>query len=176
MSIPSTFTGYGVVDEVAGKKYDLTKLSYTPKHFNELDVIIKISHCGICGSDLHILSNGWPSPTSYQAIVGHEIVGEIVQAGSKSGHTVGTRVGVGAQAGSCLECEYCLAGTEQFCNKGMIGTYQGKWEDGTISQGGYADYTYVLLSFFFARYPLRNEGRRKRKARWRARRRKESND
>jgi hypothetical protein len=44
--------------------------------------------------------NGWPSPTHYPAICGHEIVGEIVQAGKESGHKVGSRVGVGAQAGS----------------------------------------------------------------------------
>ena len=66
---------------------------------------------------------------------------------SCSGHTVGTRVGVGAQAGSCLDCTYCDHKKEQFCDKGMIGTYQGKWEDGSISQGGYADYTRVRGRF-----------------------------
>lgn len=108
---------------------------------------IKISHCGICGSDLHVLSDGWPSPTSYHAIVGHEIVGEVVRAGPTSGHKVGSRVGVGAQAGSCLNCSYCDEGKEQFCDSGMIGTYQGKWEDGSIAQGGYADFTTVRGRF-----------------------------
>lgn len=58
--------------------------------------------------------------------VGHEIVGTVVRAGSKSGHEVGTRVGVGAQAGSCSECSLCERSREQYCEKGMIGTYQGK--------------------------------------------------
>ena len=45
MSIPAVFTGYGVKDEVAGKKYALEKIQYTPKTFNELDVDIKIDFC-----------------------------------------------------------------------------------------------------------------------------------
>lgn len=80
--IPQQFTGYGVVDEAAGKAYDLSKVVYTPKVFNELDCVVKISHCGVCGSDLHVLSNGWPSPTKYGAngcIVGHEVIGEVVK-------------------------------------------------------------------------------------------------
>ncbi|KAL8291860.1 hypothetical protein RQP46_002118 [Phenoliferia psychrophenolica] len=138
MSIPTQYTGYGAKDEASGKKLDLDVVTYTPKTWTENDVDIKISHCGICGSDLHTLTNGWPSPTSYPGI----IVGTIVRAGSKSGHVVGTRVGVGAQGGSCLDCEYCDKKKEQWCsNGGMIGTYQGKWEDGSIAQGGYADFT-----------------------------------
>jgi alcohol dehydrogenase (NADP+) len=68
-------------------------------------------------------------------------IGTVVKAGSKSGHAVGTRVGIGAQGSSCLECEWCEAGKEQFCINGMGGTYQGRFEDGSIAQGGYADYT-----------------------------------
>lgn len=45
-------------------------------------------------------------------IAGHEIVGEVVRAGKDSGHKVGERVGVGAQAGSCLECAQCKDGKE----------------------------------------------------------------
>ncbi|KAL8291238.1 hypothetical protein RQP46_002216 [Phenoliferia psychrophenolica] len=102
-SIPTQFTGYGAKDLAEGKRLDLEPISYTPKVWSENDVDIKISHCGICGSDLHTISNGWAP------------VGTIVRAGAKSGHAIGTRVGVGAQ-------------------------YQGKWEDGSISQGGYADF------------------------------------
>lgn len=35
---------------------------FTPKTWEETDVDIKISHCGICGSDLHTLRSGWVSP------------------------------------------------------------------------------------------------------------------
>ncbi|GAA5828593.1 hypothetical protein JCM3770_006319, partial [Rhodotorula araucariae] len=71
-------------------------------------------------------------------------IGEVVRVGDNVKHLqVGQRVGVGAQAGSCLECAACKAGLEQHCEGGMVGTYQGVWEDGTVAQGGYADYTRV---------------------------------
>jgi D-arabinose 1-dehydrogenase-like Zn-dependent alcohol dehydrogenase len=39
---------------------------FEPKKWTEDDVDIEISHCGICGSDLHMLSSGW-GPTPYRA-------------------------------------------------------------------------------------------------------------
>lgn len=63
-----------------------------------------------------------------------------MRAGSRTSHKVGTRVGVGAQGGSCLECDYCKQGLQQHCEKGLIMTYQGTWEDGSVAQGGYADF------------------------------------
>ena len=74
------------------------------------------------------------------------VIGEVVRIGANVKHLeVGQRVGVGAQAGSCLECDACKAGLQQHCSgsTGMIGSYQGKWEDGSVSQGGYADFTRV---------------------------------
>merc|ERR1712032_983402 len=139
MSYPDKFTGYAALDVEQGKALDLVKHTYSPKQWNELDVDIKISACSICGSCIHTLTSGWGA-TKYPAVCGHEIVGEVVKAGSKSGHTVGSRVGVGAQSGSCLECEYCKKDLPQYCSKGMVGTYNGKWEDGSTSMGGYADY------------------------------------
>ena len=56
--------------------------SYEPKTWAESDVDIKITHCGICGSDLHTLRSGW-APTIYPCCVGHEIVGIAVKVGSK---------------------------------------------------------------------------------------------
>ena len=76
---------------------------YTPKTFTDDDVDIKISHCGICGSDLHTLRSGW-YPTPYPCVVGHEIIGKAVRVGKNVKHVKeGDRVGVGAQAASCLK-------------------------------------------------------------------------
>lgn len=71
---------------------------YEPKTFDEeRDVDIQITHCGICGSDLHTLRSGW-GPTRYPVVVGHEIVGKAVRVGRGVQHIkVGDRVGVGAQ-------------------------------------------------------------------------------
>jgi hypothetical protein len=68
---------------------------------------------------------GWPFPTSYPCIAGHEVIGNIVRVGKNvKDLAIGDRVGVGAQGGACLECEWCLKGLEQHCDKGMKGTYQ----------------------------------------------------
>ena len=104
----------------------------------------QITHCGICGSDLHTLRSGW-GETLYPCCVGHEIVGKAVRVGSKAegGIKVGDRVGVGAQSASCLkpECEQCADNNENFCQIGRTDTYNSKYHNGTgKSYGGYADY------------------------------------
>lgn len=84
-------------------KGNMTWESFTPKPFSEDDIDIKISHCGICGSDLHTLRSGW-GKSLYPVCVGHEIVGRAVrvgkQAAERRGVKVGDRVGVGAQSKS----------------------------------------------------------------------------
>ena len=54
-------------------------------------------------------------------------------------HAVGDRVGVGCIVDSCRECEHCLAGEEQYCLKGNVGTYGGVGRDGEPTDGGYSD-------------------------------------
>lgn len=82
----------------------------------------------------------------YPCCVGHEIVGTAVRVGSQVKHIkVGDRVGVGAQSGSCEnrngDCYECSQGQEQYCSKtGMIGTYNGVYQNGGKSYGGYATY------------------------------------
>ena len=113
-----------------------------PKPFEETDVDIEITHCGICGSDLHTLRSGW-GPTPYPCCVGHEIVGKAVRVGKKveKGIKVGDRVGVGAQNSSCLkpDCEECSAGLENHCQH-AVNTFADQYPDGSYSYGGYADY------------------------------------
>ncbi|KAL4880600.1 chaperonin 10-like protein [Aspergillus karnatakaensis] len=117
---------------------------FEPKTWEETDVDIKISHCGICGSDLHTLRSGW-GPTPYPCCVGHEIVGTAVRVGSEvKDIKVGDRVGVGAQSESCLgrkgDCEECASGNEPYCVKHFAGTYAGQYLNGGKSYGGYATY------------------------------------
>ncbi|KAJ3200616.1 hypothetical protein HDU83_007518 [Entophlyctis luteolus] len=115
--------------------------SYPAKKFEDYDVEIQITHCGVCGSDIHTATGGWGDIT-YPQVVGHEIVGHVVRIGSKvdaTRYAIGTRVGVGAQCRTCLTCVDCKNKKEHCCRKG-IDTYTGVYEDGYISQGGYADY------------------------------------
>jgi alcohol dehydrogenase (NADP+) len=126
----------------------MTWSPFNPKPFTPIDIDIAISHCGICGSDIHTLRSGWGT-THYPVCVGHEIVGHIVRLGSSTtGLQLGERVGVGAQAFSCLSptCPECTQGLEQHCPK-MVGTYNGKYPDGSRSMGGYATHIRVPAHF-----------------------------
>src|SRR3954469_4002320 len=76
------------------------------------DVLLEVSHCGVCGSDLHFVLEGWGRPNS---VGGHEYAGTIVAVGpSVSGWSVGDRV-VGGGGGNCGTCEYCTAGRPSLC-------------------------------------------------------------
>ena len=128
--------------------------SYHPRVLGDEDVEIAITHCGICGSDLHTAFGGW-GEVSYPIIVGHEIVGTVRQKGSKvSEFSIGDRVGVGAQCHACMgrqgkHCPGCQSGNENHCEVDRVDTYNGRFTDGERSQGGYAQAIRVDSSFVF---------------------------
>ena len=98
--------------EVGGELHDF---AYEPAQLNPLDIEIAISHCGVCHTDIHIIDNEDEAST-YPLVPGHEIVGSITKKGSQvRGLEIGQRVGVGIQRSTCLECEFCRRGDEQFC-------------------------------------------------------------
>lgn len=112
------------------------------------DVAIKISHCGICHSDLHMARNDW-GMSLYPMVPGHEIVGTVTAVGtSVSKYKVGDRVAVGCLVDSDRTCEQCKAGYEQFCATGATLTYSGvDRHDGSITQGGYSQHVVVREEF-----------------------------
>ena len=122
-------------------KGNLVWQEFEPKTFTDDDIDIEISHCGICGTDLHFLRSGF-GPTDYPIVVGHEIVGKATRVGKNYANKVkvGDRVGVGAQSGSCLRnnCLQCENDTEQYCQNAQTTTYGSRWPSGEKSYGGYA--------------------------------------
>ena len=103
------------------------------------DVEVKISHCGICASDIHLINNDWGN-SRYPFIPGHEIVGTVTAVGARVvARSVGERVGIGWQADSCGICEWCRRGEEQMCPKGQP-TCVGR-------NGGYANAVRVNWRF-----------------------------
>ncbi|TAD83120.1 MAG: NAD(P)-dependent alcohol dehydrogenase [Sphingomonadales bacterium] len=105
------------------------------------DVLIEITHCGICHSDLHSARNDWGF-TTYPIVPGHEIVGIVSAIGeSVTRHKVGDRVAIGCMVDSCMECSHCDADLEQYClDGGMTGTYNGHdRRDGSLTFGGYSE-------------------------------------
>jgi len=107
------------------------------------DVLIEITHAGICHSDIHTVNGDW-GPQPFPVVPGHEIVGVVAEVGpAVTRHQVGDRVGVGCMVNSCGECANCLRGDEQYCLDGMVPTYAGTDRDGTTTQGGYSTHVVV---------------------------------
>jgi uncharacterized zinc-type alcohol dehydrogenase-like protein len=103
------------------------------------DVVIDISHCGVCHTDLHFVRNDF-GMSLYPMVPGHEIVGKVaaVGAGVKS-FKPGDPAAVGCLVDSCRKCASCGSGLEQHCENGFVLTYSGYEKDGkTITQGGYS--------------------------------------
>ena len=150
--LPDAGTGtlaaaYGAVSPDSG----LVPLTVARRAPKPDDVEIAIEFCGLCHSDVHAARGEWGGQT-YPLVPGHEIVGTVTRVGSAvTGFAVGERVGVGCIVDSCRECESCLDGLEQYCEKGMTGTYGAvdRRNGDTLTQGGYAssivvDHRYVV--------------------------------
>jgi alcohol/geraniol dehydrogenase (NADP+) len=128
---------HGFATHAAGA--ELLAYKYDPGELQPNDVEIKISHCGICHSDIHLIDNDW-GISQYPFIPGHEIIGAVSKTGAAvTDLKVGDRVGVGWQANSCGHCEWCRKGMENLCpqNQGVC----------VRRHGGYADAVRVNSRF-----------------------------
>ncbi len=102
------------------------------------DVQIEILYCGVCHSDIHQVRGEWGN-SIFPMVPGHEIVGRVTKIGNHVKHfKVGDLAGVGCFVDSCRECKNCKDGIEQYCDTGMIGTYNGTEKDGSPTYGGYS--------------------------------------
>lgn len=104
---------HGLAVHAAGAQ--LLPYKFDPGELQANDVEIRISHCGVCHSDLHLINNDWGT-SQYPFIPGHEIVGTVIAVGRDVRNlAVGQRAGVGWQADSCGICEWCRNGNEHMC-------------------------------------------------------------
>ncbi|BGP04007.1 hypothetical protein RTBOTA2_006899 [Rhodotorula toruloides] len=144
--VPSEFHGWCAVskDSIEGK---FVWQEYEPKAFADDDVDIRIMYCGVCASDLHTASGGW-GEVDYPQVVGHEIVGEVVRAGSE----VKARQGRRHRRRGSAERLVSRADRPQYCDENLVGTYNGRYSregpgKGPKSYGGYADYHHAPSHF-----------------------------
>ena len=104
---------HGLAVHAAGAH--LLPFKYEPGELKADEVEVKISHCGVCHSDVHLIDNDW-GISRHPFIPGHEIVGAVTAVGSSvTNLKVGERVGIGWQADSCGVCEWCRKGEEHLC-------------------------------------------------------------
>ena len=100
-------------------KEELKSFTYerTPK---ESEIVVSVQSCSLTRGDIRFIDNYW-NDTKYPMIPGLEIIGKVTEIGNDvKDIMIGDIVGIGYQVASCMTCEYCLSGKEQFCLKQQL--------------------------------------------------------
>lgn len=95
--------------------------------------LIRVRAAGICGTDLHIYHDEFK--TNPPVILGHEVAGEVVAAGSETDAPVGARVTTETYFSTCGQCRYCRDGHTNLCLQ--------RKSIGSGVNGGFTDYVVV---------------------------------
>lgn len=107
----------------------------------EGEILIKVSVCGVCHTELDEIEGRTPPPR-LPVIPGHQVVGRVVENGSRARRfKTGDRVGVAWIFSSDGQCAHCQAGEENLCVN-----YRATGRD---ANGGYAEYMAVPESFAY---------------------------
>ncbi|KLO12166.1 mannitol-1-phosphate dehydrogenase MPDH1 [Schizopora paradoxa] len=106
--------------------------------------LVKLSHSGVCHSDLSIRHDHYAIQCKSNLVGGHEGIGTVVAIGNgttKTSVKVGDRVGITFMGESCLECEMCMKGHEAQCHNLKSCGYQ---IDGTFQEYAIAYVSHVV--------------------------------
>jgi propanol-preferring alcohol dehydrogenase len=121
----------------------------TPLQFQERNdptpgsgaVRVKISACGVCRTDLHVVDGELPG-INYPIIPGHEVVGRVDALGpGVTAVKIGERVGVPWLGYTCGKCAYCMNGRENLCDRPL---FTGYTRDGGFATHLVADARYCF--------------------------------
>ncbi len=105
------------------------------------EVLIRVSACGVCRTDLHLVDGELPDPR-LPIIPGHEVVGRVVACGpGVTRFQPGLRVGVPWLGWTCGECRYCRSGRENLCDRAAFTGY--------TRHGGFAEMTVADQRYCF---------------------------
>ena len=103
------------------------------------EVLVRVSACGICRTDLHVIEGDLRLVTA-PIVPGHQIVGRVVHGGLR--FREGDRVGIAWLRSTCGACGYCTTGRENLCQRARF--------TGWHADGGYADYVVAPAAFTYA--------------------------
>jgi propanol-preferring alcohol dehydrogenase len=107
----------------------------------EKQVLVKVSACGVCRTDLHVIEGELPKQI-LPIIPGHQIIGRVEQAGRQvTNIKIGDRVGIPWLHQTCGQCEFCLDGKENLCENALF--------TGWLVHGGYAEYAVAPADFVY---------------------------
>jgi propanol-preferring alcohol dehydrogenase len=122
-----------------------TQLDYveiSPPVLGPDQVLLKVRACGVCRTDLHVLDGDLPNP-KLPLVIGHEIVGTIVETGVRVDRfAVGARVGVPWLGSTCGDCSYCQTNRENLCDRARFTGY--------TLDGGYAEFVVADSRYCFS--------------------------
>jgi propanol-preferring alcohol dehydrogenase len=104
-------------------------------------VRVRISTCGICRTDLHVIEGELPFP-GHPVIPGHQVVGVVDRLGTGAHRFAeGQRIGIAWLRHTCGKCPYCVSGRENLCENACFTGYH--------APGGYAEYAVVDENFAY---------------------------
>jgi alcohol dehydrogenase, propanol-preferring len=107
----------------------------------EGQLLLDVSACGVCRTDLHIFDGELSEPT-LPLVLGHQIVGRVIEAGPRADlFSEGERVGVPWLGWTDGTCRYCRSGRENLCEHGRFTGYD--------IDGGYAERAVADQRFCF---------------------------
>jgi alcohol dehydrogenase, propanol-preferring len=105
------------------------------------EILVAVSACGVCRTDLHVVDGELPDP-KLPIVPGHEIVGRVAALGSGvADFKMGQRVGIPWLGSTDGVCPYCLSGRENLCDAPVFTGY--------TRDGGYATHTVADARFCF---------------------------
>jgi propanol-preferring alcohol dehydrogenase len=105
------------------------------------ELLVRVSACGICRTDLHVVEGELP-PRLSPVIPGHQIVGRVAAVGVRvEGFDEGERVGVAWLNRTCGICRFCRAGRENLCESSQF--------TGWTVNGGFAEYAVAPAAFAY---------------------------
>ena len=106
------------------------------------EVLVKVSACGVCRTDLHVTDGELTQP-KLPLVLGHEVVGRVVATGAGvERFRAGDRVGVPWLGATCGRCSHCLAARENLCDEPEFTGY--------TRDGGYATHMLADANYVFA--------------------------
>jgi propanol-preferring alcohol dehydrogenase len=107
----------------------------------EDDLLVRVSACGVCRTDLHVVEGELPTRLS-PVIPGHQVVGRVAAVGARvNDFKEGERVGVAWLNHTCGVCRFCRAGRENLCESPRF--------TGWTANGGFAEYTVAPAAFAY---------------------------
>jgi propanol-preferring alcohol dehydrogenase len=105
------------------------------------EILVRVSACGICRTDLHVIE-GELSVRRSHITPGHQVVGRIAAMGNRvRGFALGRRVGIAWLNRTCGVCRFCTSGRENLCDDPQF--------TGWTVPGGFAEYTVAPAAFAY---------------------------